>query len=55
MANKSFPPNGSRSPKAKARREAVWHDKRLGLARSDGQSRVGTAELLGWASTFPGV
>jgi hypothetical protein len=40
MANKPYPPNGSRTPEAKARREAHWREvlerwRRSGLAKTE--------------------
>ena len=54
MANRSYPPNGSRTPEAKARREAHWRDvlerwRRSALHRSEFSRREGVSrDVLGW-------
>lgn len=54
MANKSYPPSGSRTPEAKARREAHWRKvldrwKLGGLSKTEFSSREGISrDVLGW-------
>jgi hypothetical protein len=54
MANKSYPPNGSRTPEARARREVHWRRvlerwKRSGLSKTEFSSHEGISrDVLGW-------
>jgi hypothetical protein len=54
MANKPYPPSGSRTPEAKARREAHWREvlerwRRSGLSKTEFSSREGISrDVLGW-------
>jgi hypothetical protein len=54
MANKSYPPNGSRTPEAKARREAHWREvlerwRRSGLPKTEFSGRESISpDVLAW-------
>ena len=54
MAKKTYPPSGSRTPEAKARREAHWRQvlerwRRSGLSKTEFSSRAGISrDVLGW-------
>jgi hypothetical protein len=54
MANKSYPPNGSRSPEAKAKREAHWREvlerwRRSGLTKTKFSRRERISpDVLAW-------
>jgi hypothetical protein len=54
MAKKSYPPNGSRTPEAKARRETHWRDllerwRQSGLPKSEFFRREGVSrDVLDW-------
>jgi hypothetical protein len=54
MAKKTYPPSGSRTPEAKARREAHWRQvlerwRRSGLSKTEFSSREGISrDVLGW-------
>ena len=54
MANKSYPPNGSRTPESRARREAHWREvlerwRRSGLTKTEFSRRERISpDVLAW-------